>query len=404
MENEKPKRGRPRKYPPKVMEKKVENRNEEKEVEEMASEFGLRTDLLFPDAREDERIRINRLDDYTRRPVIHGYFASHEATEARIAELWGGGRYVAIHLRRNEQGLETYYKSLTLQIPGPYKPAREIYGMPRSVDAPAATPEVGTLGGRIPPGMSARDALDSAVISRVLDLLERGKAEGPKIDWPPIVASVTGLLGTIVTAMMSRNRGPDPEMVAMLQRLESQLKAQPGPAASAIGDAVKAVKELIGVRDMLLPESGGAKEFDVMSLIPKLIELVQQRAGVAGAGSGPAPTPLAPPASPVVEAVPVPLWQRLLLHYRAQIVAFARRGMDPTLAGPLALQVVPPDMEGVLIEFVRRPNAASLVLDTLPELQEFERWVAEFVEAIRSEVMEDEEEEGGPQTGGLDEG
>jgi hypothetical protein len=360
-------------------------------------------DVLFPRARPEERVRINRLDDWSKKPVIHGYLAAAEATEQFIAERWGGGKYICIHLRRNERGQDVYNEQRQVDVPGPYKPPTEVYGLPKAESPnPAIAPEVGTLNGRIPPGMTAREALDNALLSRVFDLLDRKPAPETKpVDWPAMLTAGAGII-TALGAMMTR-KGPDPELVKMIEKLEVALKATPGPAQSSISDITKAIRELLGVREMLTPENGTQRGESGMleTILSKLLELISSRvqggAGVVpGQPSFPRPDAPAPVSSPRNESPvvnPLPMWQQLLLAYREQIMMFARRGMDPDLAGPLALQFIPQDMMGVLVEFVRRDDAALLVRQTIPEMAEFDKWTQDFVHSIRAELLEDEEEE-----------
>jgi hypothetical protein len=366
---------------------------EQEPVEELTEE---RKELLFPAARGDDRIRVNRYDDYSKAPILHGYMMPGEDTEARVAELFGGGKYQCVHLVRNEKGQQVWKDSRTLTVLGPYKRPQEIYGMPKDASLTArvesGTATVHTIDPRIPSGVSPLEAMNNALVTRVLDLMESrgGRGNEKPTDWPPIVASVTTLIGTIITAMMTRKQG-DPEVSAAVARLEAQLKQQPGPAASAIGDAVKAVKELIGVRDMLTGQENPGKEFDPMSLVPKLLDLIQSRSGAV-----PSPEPaLLPSGEPVVVQPPrnLPMWQQLLIRFKPQLVDFARRGIAPDLAAGMALSYMPPELEGVIVEFVQREDAGALLVQTIPELVEFQQWVKGFLDAARAEVIEEPESE-----------
>lgn len=338
-------------------------------------------ELLFPEATGEDRIRINRLDDYSKREVLHGYLMPEEATEARIAERCGGGQYMVYWVVTDPAGRRVFKSRKPVTILGAYKRPTEIFGQ----DGPAKPKaEVHTLDARgLPPGANAAELVNSALLGKIMDVLKPSEPVA-RLDWGPIVTT----LGTVLTALIEqRQRGPDSQVLALLERLENgiaKLGQREGPTSSAIGDAVKAVKELLGVRDMLDPSAGGGKpdgETIMWGLAEKLLAATQQ--------GNASPTALPPgTAAPAQETQP--LWWQLLAHYRAILVGAAQRGISGESAAELVQRFLPKDQEGVLLELIQRNDAREMVMRAVPQLAEFPLWVEQVVQALRDEYLGDE--------------
>ena len=348
---------------------------------------------LFDNLRPDDQIRIYREDERTHKSVFHGVLGRDEGTEDRVFELFGGGKYRAQVMARNEGGSYIVDRSSDFILPGSYKPV--VGDLPGTVRPPGI---VGVIpASSVAPVSGTRELMESAMFSKVMELMQSGKAPSA-IDWPPIVASMATLAGTIITGLLNKKSGPDPETRAALDRMENILagiKGQPGPATTAIGDAVRAIKELVEVRDVIQggANSDGGEKGQMWAMGAKLLEAIAAR------GAMPQAPDLAMPqlASPGPQAPgPVhPLWHQWLLHYEGQLVTAARRGADPQGLAEMVANMLPTDEEGILLEFLAKVNAESLVLEVVPALRDFPTWTAAVIRALREEMGPDDEHDPG---------
>lgn len=361
---------------------------------------------LFDNMGEDDYILVKRRDDASMKLVTHGKVAPHEATEEYLQGRWGGGEFMLQERKRDASGSYVYGRTRTVHIAGPYKPIT-LAAVATPGDA-GAVPASGA--GTAPPGVSANEALNAALVGQVIELLKATREQRPTIEWGPILASLTTLVTTLITAFVNRPKDDSSTKLVemMMERFnalaEQVTKVQQSPASpthNAIADAVGAIKELLEVKDMI---EGGGKTADPEAAMFNAIPVLLEKMTGAGAASSGKPPALPPGGRPPVDPN-VPLWQRFLLAQKRNLLRSATMGVDPAFAAEVALQYMPQDIVGVVREFLLKPDHAELAMQTIPELRNFEAWVRQFFQEVHTgffaeeagEGEEEEEEEEIPQ-------
>jgi hypothetical protein len=71
----------------------------------------------------------------------------------------------------------------------------------------------------------------------------------------------------------------------------------------------------------------------------------------------------------------------------------ASRGVDPTLAADWTMNMIPSDLQGAVIELLRKPEAEGLVMQVLPDLAQYPQWVHDFVVTARESLVGEPEPE-----------
>ena len=206
------------------------------------------------------RVKLQRLDDTEKRWMLHGYLEPTEATEGRIVELFGGGKYRVSAIVADSTGRQVIKTAMELKLPGLYKPpVSELPGCgPKVVPGPTI-PDSAAVGaaGRSATSMSPREIVESLQVEQLVSLVSRGR-EVPR-DYTPLVTAILGALSPILLKLFERDRdNPEArrldESLQLLQVEVRALKNQPGPATNAISDVVKAMRELSETRELLTPE------------------------------------------------------------------------------------------------------------------------------------------------------
>lgn len=345
-----------------------------------------------------ERVKVYRTDERTKRRVFHGNLSVEEATEDRVGELFGGGHYRLSATRRDGQGSEVFATSVTVDIPGPYKPPMgNLPGLTVPVAAPAAATGPGydsPLVGRIPPGVDVKTFLDQVVMAKGLDALE-SRPTAPGTDLTPMVAMMTGVLETMAEMVKAisqpREAVRDPLVDRILQRLD-QLGETP---KTPMGETVSALRDLLKLKDQL-----SGKEAPEQEENDPMFRLAERALGVLSANRPGAPGAPAPAAESGV-AVPanVPPWVLMLREYQARLMHAATTGDDPEFIAEMVARYIPDQYRGALLELVQQPNAAALVAQVVPTLQHYGTWLDQLVEALRVEVLGNVTTEGGEEEG-----
>lgn len=352
-------------------------------------------ELMFSEAKGEDRIRVQRADDYTKKDILHGYLIPDEATEAKLAEIWGGGRYSCCHIASNETGSRVVKDRKIYTVLGAYKRPAEILGLASApVPAPVAPGIVDVVGlQRAGAGltMSPNEALSNVLLSQVLDVVKTTR-EG-KMDWAAIIPGVLG----VVEAYMARPK--DEGILTALRDLGDRMTAIQQRPAVAAGSLEEGLKHLALLKEAMRndPETDKEPVDPVVGMVKPLLELLQHQQAVKG--SEPAPKQI-PSGQEIV--APLPLWQQMLLRYRGTILQFARRGVEPDFTADTILRLLDSDLEGVLAEFVQRPDAAQIAAQVLPELQSFPTWTDGVFAALKTgmEPEPDEPEKKGKKMGG----
>jgi hypothetical protein len=321
--------------------------------------------------------------------IFHGALSIDEATEEKVAELFGGGKFRAQLMVRNPDGLEVVQRSQDFRLPGAYMPPMGklpgIGPVPiAGVNAGAGpVPEQVRGGGSISPN----EALNQVLIHQVLDVVKAARETKPSYE--PILAFATVILPPLIEGIFSR-KGDDhgAEVRAALDEMRRELASlrnQPGPVTAGIGDAVKAIRELVEVRDVITGGGGdgdGGEKGMMWKMAGEALKVL--------AGQQPSPAASQAPPSRIpgrtevpVQGPPRPMWEQMLLHYRPQLLETIRRGVAPEFAADIAMQFMEPNVEGIVIEFVKRADHVQLAAQVIPELAEFPSWSEGFWKAIR---------------------
>lgn len=356
---------------------------------------------LFPEATPANRIRVQRMDDYSKKMVLHGYMDHVEQTEARIAELWGGGKYVVSMLGTNEQGYSVVKRKKDLPILGPYKTPNAIYGVPGNA-APMPAPvgaDVRPLPARIEgPAVTPREALEAAQVAQLLEITNAGRSIKGGLDWEKILPFLAPALTKMIEVLFAPKG--DSDLAAAVRSLEAKLGNQPGPAQSQLGDILKAIDQVMGVRQDLRDargDGGEDKDTDPMKLVSQIVEMISSaQRGTPAPAAAPVsriPGKTEVPPNPVPDMTPKrPMWQDMLHHYGPQLVGAAQRGADPGALADLASTFVPSEYQGVVVEFLQRPDAATVAVQEIPALGEFANWNDTFWTEFRRAILGEEED------------
>ena len=350
----------------------------------------------------DTRTRLKRLNETTKRREPHGILSPDEVTSEWVARRFGGGRYIIEILQRNDQGIEVIKTSAYWDIPGPYKGVgRGLPGIDDVVQAgPGQQPTDAPSSGRPVP---TRELIDSALASRVMEVISR-EPQRNSMDLAGIAAVVTAL-GAIASPIIVKlmERGPDPA----LERIQHQLDAMrnaPGPTSSALHDALRGVRDIMSMKDLLTPDSGGGKvsmQERLMEALPDLIAAFTGKGAATPAspppqlGSGApdaGPTAASAAETPTVVADGKPPWEQLLKGFRDQLLYLANSGWEPEYCADLVGRTMPTEYAGLLTEFLKKPDAIALIRATITEMSAFETWLPEFVKELRTTMLGDEDD------------
>jgi hypothetical protein len=369
--------------------------------------------LLFcpPEERQewwrDPRVRILWYDGALGKWITHGFLPIDEAGPDLLAEMFGGGKWKTQVVAYDDQGKVAIRWARDWVIPGPYKPPiKELPGLgPRT--AAAATEvanvrprETETRGGPYP---SAGESLNAALVGSVLDLLkaqrEMVKTPVSTTDWGAVLSVVAPVAQAIILKMMDRNT-TDPVLVATLHKLEGELESlqnKPGPTANAVTDVLESIERIVKVSSKVRKLAAGDEESTdpeaaMWSMGKKAFEaLLSGQHSVPGSGTAPllpgATVPGGPPQPPK------PLWERILIRHGRDMLIAASRGVDPTLAADWTMNMIPSDLQGAVIELLRKPEAEGLVMQVLPDLAQYPQWVHDFVVTARESLVGEPEPE-----------
>jgi len=347
------------------------------------------SERLFPQATNEHRIRISRQDDFSKKMVLHGYLDHLEQTEARVAELWGGGKYSAFLLGNGERGYQVVLNKKDFAVIGVYKRPAEIYGLQPTTGVSAAQ----VVEARVPQGSSAKDLVDSALLGKVLDLMEnKGAHAAPAFDWSALLIPALDVVKSLVERPQAN---PNAALMEELRELRNQvaaMRAQPGPTTSSITDVLAAVEKLAGARQLLRGDDEEQRD-PLVGMIAPLLQLLQNQQGGAVPNPNRNPSPLPAPRGPMPASDPGPLWVQLLRHYGKDFVAAAQRRVNPDFVAEMAMQFVPSEYAGTLDEFARRSDAHIAAMDVLPPLKQFPVWTEKVFAELRRMVTEGDDGE-----------
>ena len=361
---------------------------------------GLEGASLFPgiDQKEDDFIRVLRRDDYDKKMVFHGRLAPHEATTDKVAELFGGGEYKTIYFTTTDQGSKIA-GTRTFKLPGPYKPPTGALpgigqatagGAQQAASSSSPKVEVGTV--------NASEALNSALVGSVIDLLkgmrETQAAPVARVEWGPIVASITTVLTTIITTF--GNRKPDDsskQMFEMMEKMTDMLKPAINPqgqSSSVVKEMIEGIQSILDLKEQLDGKSAASAADPEMRMMEMGAKMIEVMSGAAASGAAQPGKQLLPGRPPAVDPA-MPLWQRLLLGQKASLLRSASMGVEPDFAADIAITYMPQEVIGVVKEFVAMPDASSKLMNAIPEMQNFPQWAEKFLAALRANVTEEDE-------------
>lgn len=352
------------------------------------------------------RVRIYREDD-KKKWVFHGLLASDEASESLVAEMYGGGRWVAQLVGANETGKQTIQSTKMFSLPGRYRPpAGDLPGsvIPMPLATPLAAPTIGVdFRGGAHGNISPNEALNQVLVSQVLETVRASREVRGGLE--PILAILAPALPALIEGLFGRKNSETEVLRMMVEEMRREfaaLRSAPGPVTSGISDAIRAIKELAEARDMVRGESDDGEGRDsaiLKTAMQVLAGLVERGRGDPGAAPvpesripGKTEVPMRPRPNPPLSTLP--MWQQVLLHYKDKMLEAARRGVSGEFAAEMALNFMEPDIVGVVKEFVARPDMVEAAASVIPELREFAKFSADFWNTMREGMSEEEEPDG----------
>ena len=336
----------------------------------------------------DTRVRLYRLNDFTKRRETHGILAPDQTSSEWIARRFGGGRYIVEVLKRNEHGRELVGHGAIWDIPGPYKGVgRGLPGIDAPVNDAAADTDRATAPGSEPPGrpMPTRELIDSALAARVMDVLNRDQR--PALDLNGVAALVTAAMPVLEKLLAPKAPTSDPLLRELLVELRADRARTPaaGPTASALHDATRGIREVLQLRDALMPPTSE----DKMSMADKLVNALPNLVAAFRGTPLPPPVPELPPGeAPVVSLTNpdgTPSWDVILGGFHDQLLSMASNGWEPDYSAELVMRVLPVEYTGLLNEFLAKPEAEALTIlhQAVPELRGYTQWTPDFLAGLR---------------------
>lgn len=359
-------------------------------------EVGSDTPRLF-DATggSDSYVTLHRRDDLSKKMVFHGRLSVEEASEENVAKLFGGGYYRAQLREPDERGTPVIRRTREFQLPGRYRPPQNT--LP-GVDQPqAATASPATVQGGGQGGNDSAALLNTAIVAQVIDLMkvskEMASARPAAPDLTPLLIAQMNTQMKMFEAMMSRApAGGDArtEVMALFKEFAEMMKAiAPGTAntpSDTLTQLVGAIKQLREVSDEFSPQE--AKSDPLLDSIPKLTEVLASGMAQRNANPQPRRQVAGEPINPTL-----PIWQRVLLREKPRLLKFAESGTDPEFCAEMAIQFMPSNIRGAMLEFVRLPDFIQQAATVVPELQAYPDWANRFLLEARALLLGDEGED-----------
>jgi hypothetical protein len=399
------------------------------------SGVGPETFLWFPNAdkRRQPFVRLYRVDEH-RRAIFHGILSPDDGTDLALSTLFGGGKYSVQLIETIDSGEKVIKGNRTILLPGKYIPptgdlpgirahAQQEVGRLMS-GAPPTAPAAATVNPSGPrqqdSAPSPREAIDMAFATKMLELLQPATklANGTSIveHLPAILVAIAPVFVEMFRAKAAPvDAGAGDRVLQALERISAQLASTPAPQApTPISGAMQAMEELTKFTHLFKAMKGGGVPGDddeeerpkpnvgfdqqLLSVGAEVLKgLMQNKNPQAGATATPvaAPSPMSgPPMNPV---------EQLVAHYAPQLVDAAQRGLDPGLVAGMANSYCPPQAVGALQELMARDDLATYLPQLIPVMKNYPKWVAGFVDELRSfraEEIDEEPEEGSPEEGG----
>ena len=348
----------------------------------------------------DTRTRVYRTEEGTKVWQEVGILAPSEVNQEWIARRWGGGTY-QIRVIDISKGPHIYSATSTWLIPGPYKGVGTgVYGL--GEPAAAAAP-VSEASGRV---MPTRELFDSVLATRAMEIIQQDRrVEAPKGPDLTGLAAIITAAGAIISPIIAKllDRGPDPALEQLAREVRA-IRAAPGPAAGALADAMKGIREVVSLRDTLDGTTGGKQTAaeKLIDLVPGILDAWAGRRAAAPLNA-PENAPGHPaqlgsgspvPGAPAGATAPVgPPWVPLLTHFREQLLFMANNAWEPEYCAELVQRAIPAETMGLLVEFVQREDADALLVETIPELAAFAKWRPAFLAECRRLLLAPDEDE-----------
>ncbi len=351
---------------------------------------------------EGAYVMLYRMDDVKKRWVYHGRLQPEEYTEDYIAARFGGGQWRGQLKENNGKGVFEITATDSFDLPGEYREPSDLPGAPKLKGKDEERPVVGQLGADGKP-MSATEALNLTVVSQAIETIAKMReVQGTPTSVLAEIAAIVTAISPIVEKFVAQKKDA-PSPMEMVKEIAAMLKAMapppppPPPAPSPLAEVTKAMRELMGIKDMISEPKAPEEPADVMTQsLPKILEYL------AAAASGRAPKVEQPaPAQPQqLPAGDVPAninqllpWQQILHRQKRSLLNSAQMGVEADFAAEVAIRYMPQNIVGYVREFLLMPDHLDKVFNTIPELRNFETWTRDFFAAAKDMFFQDEGEE-----------
>lgn len=333
--------------------------------------------------------------------------------ETILQHYGGGGTYYLVERRKNpETGKWDYVGHYTVYVAGEPRP---ITSLPRSV---LATP--GARFGSGPDsnkergnGQAQSMSFDQAMAAAMFGIVDQMRQGGEMqmkamevammrmlqpqrtVEWDKVLA----ILAPVAQAMLTRDPKPDVDVLGVVKQVAELLKVDKSL------DPVRQLREHMGLITDWVDLKGqvkGDEEDPVYSMVkeymPKLLDIIKTEQ----AEKGRMPTEaevhrrLNPPAT-AVKRPGQPLWARVLMKYRAELVNAAMRGDDAGGLAEAVARLLPEQVIGSVLELLRAEDNGARVIAVVPELEQYPSWTTAFLTGLWETLGVEEEgaDEGG---------
>lgn len=399
-------------------------------------------DQIFEESGDDAYVVVSRLDPISKRWNLCFRVAPFEAKATIVQQFLGGGTYRMREFVRDEGGAFVYGQQRQITIEGQPKPLTDYPGSavvnerPMTERSPVegpggnAGPAAAIPGGA---GVGINEVMTAGVLrlfdaqnqnqenaTKMMDVMIARSLNQPQTDWSKVLVAAAPL----ITAFVNRPKDPATtplDTVAMIQQVAEIFKENTSKAGE-LKEQIAVIDSILGVKqkglDMLTPDAPPPEDAvdALVRQLPKFMEMMQdeqkmklRRAGipvdeiVEGAAASPsaaAPTgPAAFPAQPAGVSAPAandpakpegPMWQLILLSRKDYLLKMAQRNKDPVVLGEFEYEVMPDEAKGAVAEFLSHENAFEQIMTTLPELQQYQAWTAQFFETLHRNFFPDE--------------
>lgn len=374
--------------------------------------------ILFPEAGPDDSVEVKRLNDRDARWEYVCKLLPQDATQERVAQIKGGGRYrLQLQGPHPETGKPVYKRRVSFEVDGP---AHALVLNPGVVTPPPAGTVVTTVPGSETEGPQ-RVTVDNILSAGILQLfntmqavnqtmlqtVKEARAPGPEDSTGKTLVAMLEVVKAAISKPAPEARDP----LEMLEKVGNIIKSTSQPGGS-FKDLVETMNEVLDLKERAAPagDSTGDPVLDMIrESLPKVISVVQeeqrrrhlpvmsrddiakrvaQQLTTPKAAAALAPGAAVPAASvPETEGTMNPALLAFLTGRRKVWHKAAEKGADPAIVAGYEWAMVDDSYRGVIREFMDREDGFALLTTFAPEVTQYQAWYDEFYGALHQEIF-----------------